>query len=145
MKIKEIIQQKSMEILLLAISGVIGYLLAIVWKEISLPFVQKPLPELSKTALLAIILIQFLALIGTLVYILLTRNKSRHYRFDKHLGISFHKKTGEPFCPTCLLSNVVSPLMEFESGWRCQRKECNKPFSNPNYKAPPGIPPGAWT
>jgi len=45
---KQIIKQKLAEALLTASIGMLGYLFAMVWKEISLPFAQKVLPELSK-------------------------------------------------------------------------------------------------
>jgi hypothetical protein len=135
-KIKETVQQKSTELLLLGIAGVIGYLLAIVWKETSLVVFQKVLPELSKIGLLAIISIQFLGLAGTFVYILLTRKISSKYRYDKRIGIRFHRRTGDPFCSSCLASNIESPLQEFDSGWRCVRQDCEKWFANPDYKNP---------
>jgi len=132
-KIKETIQQKLTECLLAAIAGVLGYLLATVWKEISLLVLQKVLPELSKIGLLAVISIQFLGLAGTFVYILLTRKINSKYRFDKRIGIRFHRRTGDPFCSSCLASNIESPLQEFESGWRCVRQGCEKWFQNPDY------------
>jgi hypothetical protein len=137
LKIKEIIQYESTKILKVAIIGALGYLFAVVWKEISLPLVQKVIPELSNKGLLAIILIQFLVLIGTFVYIFVSRNKRYHYRFDKRLGIYLHKKTGEPFCTSCLTSNIESPLKEEKQGWYCDFIYCEKFYTNPDYTSPP--------
>jgi len=141
-KIKETIQQKLPEYLLAALIGAIGYLLATIWKEISLPLIQTVLPELSKTGLLAIILIQFLVILGTVAYILFTRNKRRKYRFDKRLGIYFHNKTGEPFCTSCLTATpcIESPLEERKNGWYCLFKPCEKFYKNPDYEKPQSPP-----
>jgi len=137
MKIKDTISKKLPEYLLAALIGTLSYLLAIVWKEIFLPVAQKLLPELSKTGLLAIILIQLLVLLLAFVYLIFSRGKRRQYRFDKRLGIYFHKKTNDPFCTSCLAADIESPLKETKSGWHCQRKECDKWYSNPDYKEPP--------
>jgi hypothetical protein len=139
-KIKDIIKEKLPGSLWASIVAAITYLLLIVWKEISLPLVQKLLPELSKTGLLALNLSQFLVITIALIYILAHSDKRRHYRFYKRLGINFHKKTGEPFCPSCLLSNIESPLKENEKMWICQRKGCGQFYRNPDYAPPPEKP-----
>jgi hypothetical protein len=136
-KIKELIQQKLPEYLLASLIGTIAALLAIAWKEISVPVVQKLLPELSKTGLLAIILILLLALILSFLYILISRRKHRHYFFDKHAGIHFHKLTKEPFCPSCLSTDIESPLKDEGHAWRCPRKDCAMYYPNPDHKTPP--------
>lgn len=144
--IKELIQQNLPKYLLAALIGILSYLLAIVWKEISIPVAQKLLPELSKTGLLAIILIQFLVLLIASLYALLSRSKRSHYRFDKRIGIFFHKKTGNPFCSSCMASDLESPLQESAEGWRCQRKDCGMYYRNHDYQAPPEPPrqKGTW-
>ncbi len=143
---KEIIYKKLPEYLLAALIGTLSYLLAIVWKEIFLPVAQKLLPELSKTGLLAIILIQFLLLIIGCLYILLSRSKRRKYRFDKRLGIYFHKKTNDPFCTSCLAMDIESPLLEVSHGWTCKLKSCEQFYNNPDYQKPPESPrpKGTW-
>jgi hypothetical protein len=77
-----------------------------------------------------------LATLGLIVSSLYTYvcKKRRHYRFDKTVGIFFHKKTGEPFCPSCLISNIESPLLEKDSGWTCQRKDCDMRYQNPKHQ-----------
>jgi hypothetical protein len=71
--------------------------------------------------------------------------KRRQYRFDKRLGVYFHKKTNEPFCPSCLISkNIESPLQETISGWQCGIKDCDKYYINPDYKEPTNDKPKDW-
>jgi hypothetical protein len=139
-KLKELLQEKALELLLLGLAGALGSLLTIVWKEISAPLIQKVLPSISTIAWASVTSILFLMLSMTWVYILLTRKKSRKYRHDKHLGIHFHKKTGDPFCSSCMALNIESPMMESERGWKCHRKDCDSFRANPDYK-PPSPPP----
>ena len=133
---KETISKKLPEYLLAALIGALTYLFAIVWKEILLPLAQVLMPELSKTGLLAIILIQLLVLLIALAYLFFSRNKKRQYRFDKRLGIYFHKKTSDPFCTSCLATDIESPMKELPNGWYCKRKGCEQYYGNPNYKKP---------
>ncbi len=147
----EVIREKSIEILLAAIAGVLGYLVTIVWTELSAPFVEKVLPTLSNRSLLAIILIQFALLIVAAFWLsLLYRKFSKaviprnldvalKYEFDKRLGIYRHKESGLYYCTSCLKSNIESPLKEEEHGWTCEIKSCSKFYRNPDYKEPPPV------
>jgi hypothetical protein len=137
-KLKELLQEKGLELILLGLAGALGALLTVVWKEISVPLIQKFLPSISTTAWASIASILFLMLSMTWIYILLSRKKTRNYRFDKRLGIWFHKKTKEPYCPSCLMSNLESPLKVSEDGWRCRKKDCLQFYSNPDHKKPTG-------
>ena len=109
----------------------------------------------SKTELLYLtILILFTLWVGTSTTLLLVirenrrkiiqneakEHKRQQYRFDKHLGISVHKITGDPFCPSCLLSDIESPLKEDAKQWICQRKDCGQFYRNPDYTPPPQKP-----
>jgi hypothetical protein len=91
------------------------------------------------TSILARIMLSLLLLCIGLAASLITLHickKSRHYRFDEASGIHFHKKTNKPFCTSCLISNIESPLLEKDSGWRCQRKDCGMKYPNPKYQRP---------
>jgi hypothetical protein len=128
MKIKEIIKDKVvlpvLVWLIISILTLIAYFLSPALQQIYLYTAQKFYSLMGPEGELTLILLLLVLNIATWTYILLTRNKSRNYRFDKHLGIQFHKETNEPFCPTCMLSNIESPLQEDESCWRCLRKDC---------------------
>jgi hypothetical protein len=147
MKIKEIINVTIKAVfpwLLISILALIGYFLSPGFQKIYLYTAPKFLTLMGPEGELTLILLLLVLNIATWTYILLNRNKRRHYYFDKRLGIFFHKKSGEPFCTSCLISNIESPLQEDERGWRCKRNECCESFPNPNYK-PESLPPGAWT
>jgi hypothetical protein len=135
-KLKELLQTKALEGLIVILLGLLGYLLGNVWQEISVPLIQKVLPAISTKAMASVTLIAFLLLVLTWLYIFFTRKKSRKYRFDKRLGIYFHKKTGEPYCPSCLIQNLDSPLKESEEGWRCRNRFCLQFYVNPDHKSP---------
>ena len=55
------------------------------------------------------------------------------YEFDKKSGIHRHNTTSLCVCTTCLLEGMESPLTEYEVGWQCNRKGCEKFYSNPDY------------
>ena len=100
--------------------------------------------QLSKTPNIRWIAMLFLSiLIFAISYLLLYRSHKsirRNYNFDKRIGIYFHKKTREPFCPSCLASDIESPLKESADSWRCMRKDCSMGYHNPDYNAPPRPP-----
>lgn len=135
-KLRETISQKQPEILLGGLLGTLLYFGQIVLTEVILPVFHTVLPELSKKGLASLIGAQLFVIVIGSIYILASRGVKRHYRFDKRLGIHFHKKTNEPFCPSCLASDIESPLREKESDWRCQRKDCASKYINPDYKSP---------
>jgi hypothetical protein len=57
------------------------------------------------------------------------------YTFDEKTGLHFYIKTGKPFCTSCLLDKkIASPVKVLPQGWRCQLKECDKIYDNPDYK-----------
>jgi len=100
--------------------------------------------QLSKTPNIRwVAMLSLSILILSISYLLLYRShksKRRYYNFDKRIGIYFHKKTRDPFCPSCLASDIESPLKESDASWRCQRKECSSIYHNPDYKSPPQPP-----
>ena len=146
-KMIEQVKEKSLGIVLSIIFGVLGYLLTIVWSEISVPIVQKVLPNISNKALLAIILILFalITILSLWIYTLYQKisglqtvpqgNILSKYEFDKRLGIYKHNESGLYFCTSCLQSNVEAPLKESNHGWLCEVKSCGKFYSNPDYKS----------
>ena len=147
-KTTELIKEKSLGILLASIAGVFCYLFAIVWSEMSVPFVQKILPNISNKALLAVVVIQFALILALLVWLRLLHHKIAHlavpekpdvlanYEFDKRLGIYKNKISGLYYCTSCLQSGLESPLQESASQWTCQVKTCAKIYYNPDYKSP---------
>ena len=100
--------------------------------------------QLSKTPNIRWIAALFLSIIMlSISYLLLYRshkNIKRNYTFDKRIGVYFHKKTKEPFCPSCLASDIEAPLRESAAFWQCMRKDCVLKFPNPDYQAPPQPP-----
>ena len=136
MKIKETIQDKLLLPVLvsLLISGLalIGYFLSPGFQKIYLLVAQIFYTLMGAEGELTLILLLLVLNVATWTYILPTRNKRKHYHFDKRLGIYFHKKTGEPFCSACFVANLESPLKEESTGWVCCNRYCNKAFKNPD-------------
>lgn len=60
-----------------------------------------------------------------------------NYRHDRKIGIHRHLLTDEPVCTTCLLEDFESPLTESDEGWKCNRRGCEKFYSNQDFH-PPG-------
>ncbi len=60
------------------------------------------------------------------------------YSFVKECGIYQLKdgKSNHYFCASCLLHGIESPLLENSSGWKCQSKECDKFYMNPEWTPP---------
>lgn len=56
------------------------------------------------------------------------------YTFNSTYGFYEFKEDGHPFCASCLLKNIESPLTVKPSGWRCELSECNKFYRNPSFK-----------
>jgi hypothetical protein len=132
MTTKEVIREYLTKVLWVGLIGTLGYLLGIVETEVVVPIAQTILPQLSNKGLLAIVCIQFVLLCVAFIIFLLNKNKRKHYRFDKTLGIYFHKKTNEPFCSSCLSHNIESPLQQSKDAWWCGVKDCEKMYRNPD-------------
>lgn len=56
------------------------------------------------------------------------------YIFDKTTGIYKSKETNNCYCPSCLLDNKESPMIESDKGWRCTSKVCRQFYRNPKYE-----------
>ena len=63
-------------------------------------------------------------------------------------GFSVSKETGHYFCTSCLLSSDTreSPLTKHNMGWSCEYKDCDKFYSDPNWRPPQNIGggPNSW-
>ncbi|MCI5211205.1 MAG: hypothetical protein D3910_21025 [Candidatus Electrothrix sp. ATG2] len=54
--------------------------------------------------------------------------------------LDFNTKTGTwvdsekqvHYCPSCKSKNIIVPMQEFEHGWKCNVKECDKFYENPD-------------
>lgn len=118
--------------IILSLGGIL-HLYQILWTFLKISFQLQP-PLWAVLALVLVVLIYAYLKTEKLNLLLHPQDKSSNYLFDNHLGISFHKKTKEPFCPSCLASNIEFPLQVYEHGWLCNRKECHQFYSNPDFK-----------
>jgi hypothetical protein len=125
-----------------AIGGVVGYLLSIVYTTGVIPFIQKILPTISQESLLAVnVSLVFLLLVAVaIIYVYWKKSRTYidlfDYSRDPNVGVSRHKATGEYFCTSCLINQIISPVRQDESGWYCLRKGCEQIYPHPKYKSP---------
>jgi hypothetical protein len=121
----ELIKQWSIKYLLAALAGVLGYLSGFLIKEIGPPFLEKALPEISKTALLTICLLLLVFLLlasASCIYLwrqLSQKPKMKDYIFVKEIGVYKHRKTGDYVCGKCFSSGNHSPVAEVSTGLFC--------------------------
>ncbi len=127
-----------------AVGGVVGHLLSTVMVTVAIPFLQKILPSMSQESLLAIILSLIFLLVVSLVALFIYWKKTRtyidlfDYSRDPRVGVSRHKATGEYFCTSCLVNQIISPVRQDETGWHCMRKGCEQHYPHPRHKSPKG-------
>lgn len=71
---------------------------------------------------------------GLTVYIL---KKRPRFIYNPEHRIYYEKKTGNPFCPSCMANGKRSHLHEYEAGWRCMTKDCKGIYYKPGIEPKP--------
>jgi hypothetical protein len=143
-KIRQAVQQESIKAIIqivvgLSLTGLIVSLLyplfdtfwqqlfSFLWPVLSVELVRK---------LVGLLLVLQIISLAFIFYLL--RQKRSGFEFISRLGVYRHKKTGVYYCTSCLKKdNLISPLREYQAGWQCQVKSCEKFYTNPDYKKPP--------
>jgi nitric oxide reductase large subunit len=136
------VQAKSVSSIILigAICGAVSYIFQIYYTSIAVPFIQKVLPSVPQEVLLAIIVMLFLLILVISALLFVYWKKSKNYidifNFDRdpHSGVFRHKATGEYFCTSCLINQILSPTRQDDAGWYCQRRGCEQSYPNPKYR-----------
>ncbi len=115
-RFKEKLADHFMHLLVL---GLVGSLL-IIANLLSIDFIKK---VDSLTWFRSAIGLFILCLIlGAYIY------EEKKLKYIRELSIYQHKRTGIYFCTSCKINGKKSPLKEYENGWKCLNKDCNRNY-----------------
>ena|SRR5258708_39803605 len=142
MKLSDTTKERLTVALISSLSGLLSVAFSGVIKEAVLPFVQDVVPLLDNKSLLWLCFLSLLvnlllgAFAGGLLWVFHFNNPKRNYEFLPQRGFYRHKKTGQFFCPNCLLKNIESPLGKAGTQiattltpvWNCRNLDCKSIF-----------------
>lgn len=81
-----------------------------------------------------LVVVLIIACIALAVYIFVKRPK---YVFIPDVAIYKEKRTGNYFCPSCMANGKKSHLKEYDNGWVCMTKDCNRKYYKPGKEPDP--------